>query len=31
MRMEKLAYGGIQPEMKDALADLQKLYAEGVH
>ena len=26
----KLAYGGIQPEMKDALADLQKLYAEGV-
>jgi len=26
----KLAYGGIQPEMKEALTELQKLYAEGV-
>lgn len=26
----KLAYGGVQPEMKEALAELQKLYAEGV-
>lgn len=26
----KLVYGGIQPEMKDALAELQKLYSEGV-
>lgn len=26
----KLAYGGIQPEMKEALAELQALYSEGV-
>lgn len=26
----KLVYGGIQPEMKNALEELQKLYAEGV-
>lgn len=25
-----LAYGGVQPEMKNALAELQSLYAEGV-
>jgi putative aldouronate transport system substrate-binding protein len=27
---KKLVYGGIQPEVKAALASLQKLYAEGV-
>lgn len=26
----KMVYGGVQPEMKGALAELQKLYAEGV-
>ena len=26
----KLVYGGIQPEMKEALSELQKLYSEGV-